>query len=79
VLGDGRRGVFSLRQELLKYCLGKLQRQVGYAVAQVDPSGLSTQRNVFDAGPVRVICCDGRTGIGTGVFPMNSVSPSQGQ
>ena len=48
-------------------------------MAQVDHSGLSSQRDVFDAGPVRVICCDGQTGTGTGVFPMNSVSPSQGR
>jgi hypothetical protein len=48
-------------------------------MAQEDPSGFSSQRDVFDAGPVRVICCEGNTGIGTRVFPMNLVSPSQGQ
>jgi len=48
-------------------------------VAQVDPSVLSSQRDVFDAGAVRLICFDGETGIGTRGSPMNSVSPSQGQ
>jgi len=48
-------------------------------VAQVDPSGLSSQKDFFDAGPVRVICCDGQTDTGTGIFPMNSVSPLQSQ
>jgi len=37
----------------------KFRLKVGSAMAQVDPSGLSSQRDVFDAGPVRVICCDG--------------------
>jgi hypothetical protein len=41
---------------------------VGYAVTQEDSSDLSSQRDVFDAGPVRVICCDGQTGTGTGGF-----------
>lgn len=39
-------------------------------MTQVHPSGLSSQRDVFDAGPVCVICCDGQTGIGTVVSPM---------
>lgn len=48
-------------------------------MSQVDPSVLSSQRDVFDASAVRVICFDGQTGIGTGGSPMNSVFASQGQ
>jgi len=48
-------------------------------VAQVDSYVLSSQKEVFDAGAVSVICFDRQTGIGTGGSPMNWVSPSQGQ
>ena len=80
---DGRweTGLFflSLRQVCLNTVWVNFRLRVGYAVAWVDTSGLSWQRDAFDAGPVRVNCCNGQTGIETGVSPMNSVFLSQGQ